>query len=112
MFLPPRLPRAARFPPFQVRPGVCRIHHPTRQVLYVDTLKGDTMDTDNVYSLPLCQLCGMVYGRERDLMADYVSHENRGEGGSRDGHTCASCTETLRRAESIAKHPSNRGLTD
>ncbi len=70
------------------------------------------MTDSNVYALPLCELCGMVYGRERDLMADYVSHENRGEGGSRDGHTCASCTETLRRAESIAKHPSNRGLTD
>lgn len=67
--------------------------------------------TGNVYSLPLCDLCGMVYGSGRDLLADYVSRENRGEGGSRDGHTCASCTETIRREESRKNHPANGGVT-
>lgn len=65
-----------------------------------------------VYYLPTCDWCGGLLGRERDLLGDYVSHENRGEGGSGDGRSCASCWETLRRAESIRNHPSNWGLTD
>lgn len=65
-----------------------------------------------VYYLPTCELCGGLLGRERDLLGDYVSHENRGEGGSGNGSTCASCWETLRRAESRANHPSNQELSD
>lgn len=66
----------------------------------------------DLYYLPTCDLCGLVYGHERDLLGDYVSHENRGEGGSRDGRTCPACSEVVRRAESRRKHPSNTGLTD
>lgn len=60
-----------------------------------------------LYYLPSCEVCGRVYGHQRDLLDDYISYESRGEGGCRDRHTCPSCTETLRRAESQRRHPSS-----